>query len=296
MSRLLVTGGHGMLAYDLVPRAERAGHHVRALGRDDLDITDLDAVDAAVRAADVVVNAAAWTAVDDAEEHEAEAFGVNAVGAANLARAAHRHGATLVHISTDYVFDGVATTPYPVDAPIAPRSAYGRTKAAGEWAVRSECPRHFVLRTAWLYGAGGRNFVSTMARLAAERDTVSVVDDQTGGPTWTADLADRILQLIGGEAAYGTYHATNTGTTTWCGLAREVFAALGHDPARVLAVTSEQFPQAATRPRFSVLAQDRWQRVGLDPMRDWRTALASAIATMPDLASATTSQTAAGPR
>lgn len=277
MSRLLVTGGAGMLAHDLVPLAAHAGHDVRAVDRAELDITDAAAVVDAVAGADVVVNCAAWTAVDDAESHEPEAFAVNAVGAANLARAARLHGARMVQVSTDYVFSGEASDPYPVDAPIAPQSAYGRTKAAGEWAVRAECPQHYVVRTAWLYGAGGRNFVSTMARLAGERDTLTVVDDQTGSPTWTADLARQILALLAADAPYGTYHGTNGGSTTWFGFARAIFALLGHDPDRVRPVDSTQFVQAAARPAWSVLDQGDWEQAGIAPLRGWQDALGEAV-------------------
>ena len=150
------------------------------------------------------MNCAAYTAVDDAETHEAEAFALNAVGAANLARAAREHGARMVQVSTDYVFAGDADEPYAEDAPLAPRSAYGRTKAAGEWAVEAHCPESWIVRTAWLYGAGGGNFVKTMARLAGERETLAVVDDQRGQPTWTVDLADAIVRLVtDGRAVWG---------------------------------------------------------------------------------------------
>ena len=209
--RWVVFGAAGMLGQDAAAVAEAAGHEVTRLRRSDLDITDAVAVLDAVAGHDVVVNCAGWTAVDDAETHEAEAFAVNATGAAHLARAATASGARLVHVSTDYVFDGGATRPYPEDAPVAPRSAYGRTKAAGEWAVRALAPNALVVRTAWLYGAGGRCFPQTIARVAGERDRLSVVDDQTGQPTWTADLADLIVRLVGAGAPGGLYHGTASG-------------------------------------------------------------------------------------
>ena len=198
MSRWLVVGCDGMLGQDLVAALGESpsAHEVTAVDRDVLDIIDPDACRAAVAGHDIVVNVAAWTAVDDAETHEAQAFAVNAVGAANLARACSAADARMVQVSTDYVFAGDATSPYAEDAPLAPRSAYGRTKAAGEWAVQALCPQSWIVRTAWLYGANGPNFVKTMARLAAERDTVSVVDDQRGQPTWTVDLADAIVRLV----------------------------------------------------------------------------------------------------
>ena len=298
MTRLLVVGAGGMLGRDLLevlngPFADDGRFEVTGLDRAGLDVTDPDAVHAAVARTrpDVVVNCAAWTAVDDAETHEGPAFAVNAVGPANLARACATSGARLVHISTDYVFAGDATTPYPEDAPIAPRSAYGRTKAAGEWAVRAYLPdRHTILRTAWLYGAHGPNFVATMARLEATRDTVDVVDDQTGQPTWTHDVARQIAVVVqagpadsAGSAAVGvgmplgTLHATSSGATTWYHLARAVFELLGADPDRVHPTTSAAFVRPAPRPAWSVLGHQRWAGTGIAPIRDWREALTAAI-------------------
>ena len=280
MSRWLVVGCDGMLGQDLVSAlGESPGaHEVTAVDRDVLDIVDPDACLAHVAGHDVVVNVAAWTAVDEAETHEARAFAVNAVGAANLARACSAAGARMLQVSTDYVFAGDATSPYAEDAPLAPRSAYGRTKAAGEWAVRTHLPSaSWVVRTAWLYGAHGPNFVKTMARLAAERDTVSVVDDQHGQPTWTVDLSAAILRLVEAEAPFGTYHGTSSGETTWFGFTQEIFRLLGHDPARVLPTKSEAFVRPAPRPLFSVLGHEAWQRAGLAGLPDWRQALAEAL-------------------
>ena len=281
MSRWLVAGSGGMLGQDLLAALGRApgDHEVTAAERSSLDITDPDACLAAVAGHDVVVNAAAWTAVDDAETHEPEAFSVNAVGAANLARACSAAGARMVQVSTDYVFAGDATSPYAEDASLAPRSAYGRTKAAGEWAVRTHLPSaSWVLRTAWLYGAHGPNFVKTMARLASERETVSVVDDQRGQPTWTVDLADAIVRLVEAGAPCGIYHGTSSGETTWFGFAQEIFRLLGQDPARVLPTTSEAFVRPAPRPAYSVLGHDSWQSAGVAPIQDWSDALAESIA------------------
>jgi dTDP-4-dehydrorhamnose reductase len=202
---------------------------------------------------------------------------VNATGAANLARACSELDAELVQISTDYVFAGDADTPYDESAQPAPRSAYGRTKVAGEWAVTALCPRSWVVRTAWLYGAGGPSFVSTMARLAADRETLDVVDDQRGQPTWTMDLARTVEAMVSGRAPYGAYHGTSSGETTWCGFARAIFSGLGLDPARVRPTTTEAFPRPAPRPAYSVLGHDAWRRAGLAPIRDWREALAEAL-------------------
>ncbi len=276
MARWLVTGAGGLLAHDLLPRLMAAGHDVTALRRADLDVTDAAATAAAAAGQDVVANLAAWTDVDGAEAHEAQAYAVNAVGAANLAAACADAGARLVHLSTDYVFAGDATSPYAVDAPIAPRSAYGRTKAAGEWAVLARCPSALVVRTAWLYGAGGPSFPATMARMARERDTVAVVDDQRGQPTWTADLADAIVRLVEAGAPAGVWHASGGGETTWFGFARAVFEELGLDPERVRPVSTAAFPRPAPRPAYSVLSPARWREVGLEPLPHWREALGRA--------------------
>jgi dTDP-4-dehydrorhamnose reductase len=277
----LVAGAGGMLGSDLL--GALAGRDVAGLVRAELDVTDPAAVEEALGRArpDVVVNAAGWTAVDAAEDHEAAAFAANAVGPANLARACARAGARLVHVSTDYVFAGDATAPYAEDAPVAPRSAYGRTKAAGEWAVRAEHPAgSYVVRTAWLYGARGGNFVKTMLRLEGERDALDVVDDQRGQPTWSRDLAGRIVALVDAGPPPGIYHGTASGETTWYHLTRAIFELLGADPDRVRPTTTDRYPRPAPRPAYSVLGHDGWATVGIPPMRDWRAALTEAFPTM----------------
>jgi len=257
-----------MFAADMARVLEGTGADVQVLTRADLDVLDADACRSAVRGADVVVNGAAWTAVDDAETREAEAFAVNAVGPANLGRAAREAGARIVHVSTDYVFDGAATSPYAEDAPVAPRSAYGRTKAAGEWAVRAEAPDHLVVRTAWLYGAAGPCFPKTMARLAADRPELSVVADQVGQPTWTKDLADLVLRLVTAEAPSGTYHGTSTGSVSWFGFTEAILGAIG-STTRVVPTTSDAFVRPAPRPAYSVLGHDALRAVGVEPIGDW---------------------------
>ena len=278
MTRWLVTGAGGMLARDLLDAL--AEHDVLALDRAALDITDARSVELALaeHRPDVVINAAAWTAVDDAESHEGEAFLVNAVGPANLARACAATGAALVHVSTDYVFDGTATTPYAEDAPLRPRSAYGRTKAAGEWAARAHDERTWVVRTAWLYGAGGSSFVRTMIGLEGSRETLDVVDDQRGQPTWTVDVARQLVALVEADAPPGVYHATSSGETTWYGLTRAIFEELGADPDRVRPTTTDRFPRPAPRPHYSVLGHGAWAKAGLDPLPDWRTSLGAGVA------------------
>jgi dTDP-4-dehydrorhamnose reductase len=264
-----------MLGHDVLTAL--AGRDVSASTRSDLDITDPVAVLTAVEGHDVVVNCAAWTAVDDAESHEEAAYAVNATGAGNLAKACAATGSWLVHVSTDYVFAGDATSPYAEDAPLAPRSAYGRTKAAGERAVVTALPdRSLVVRTAWLYGAHGPSFVRTIAGLELSRDTIEVVDDQRGQPTWSADLAARLVAAVDAEVPPGIYHGTASGETTWFGLARRVFELLGADPGRVRPTTTDRFPRPAPRPAYSVLGHDAWTAAGLDPMRRWDDALRAA--------------------
>ena len=203
--RWLVTGSTGMLGTDVVETLRRRGYDVGAATRASADLGDPDVVRDLVAGFDVVVNCAAWTAVDDAERHEVEALQTNAVVPDVLARAVAETDATLVHVSTDYVFDGAATTPYAEDAPTSPASAYGRTKAAGEEAVRAALPdRHLVVRTAWLYGAHGGCFPRTIARVAREKGEVSVVDDQVGQPTWTVDVADLVVRLVVGRTVSGS--------------------------------------------------------------------------------------------
>jgi dTDP-4-dehydrorhamnose reductase len=273
--RYLITGTGGMLGQDLA--AVLAGQDVVALTRAELDITDLDSVRAAVRGVGTVINAAAYTRVDDAESEEATAFAINATGAGNVALAAAEAGATLVHYSTDYVFDGTATTPYPENHPTHPVTAYGRTKAAGERLVLERGPeRTFLLRTAYLYGANGPNFTRTMLRLAADRETVNVVTDQVGQPTWTADVAALTLALLGSDASPGIYHATNSGSASWFEFARAIFETAGLDPERVLPTDSAHYVQRAPRPAYSVLGHAAWAREGLPEPRDWREALRAA--------------------
>ncbi|HEY9521946.1 MAG TPA: dTDP-4-dehydrorhamnose reductase [Thermopolyspora sp.] len=272
-----MTGARGLLGTDLVALLCRLGtEHVVALGRAALDVRDTAAVAATVaeHRPDVVVNCAAWTAVDDAETREDEALEINGRAVRGLAEACAEHGARLIQPSTDYVFDGSAHRPYGEDDWAGPIGAYGRTKLAGERAALAY--GHTVVRSAWLYGAHGPNFVRTMMRLAAGRDTVSVVDDQVGQPTWTIDLAGQLVRLARAGAPPGIYHATSGGETTWCGFAREIFAALGADQARVRPVSTAEFPRPAPRPAYSVLGHGAWAKIGLTPIPHWRERFAAA--------------------
>jgi dTDP-4-dehydrorhamnose reductase len=269
-----------MLGRDLTDLLATRGEQVTGLARDDLDITDPAAVTAGLQAIkpDVVVNCAAWTAVDDAESHEDAALAVNGYAVAGLVAACADTGAVLIQVSTDYVFDGTASSPYAERAVPAPRTAYGRTKLAGEQAVLATLPgTGYVVRTAWLYGAHGPNFVHTMIRLARSGAGPAVVDDQRGQPTWSADVAGQIHALIAHDAPPGVYHATSSGETTWFGLATEVFKLFNaaEPPGAPVPVptTSAAFVRPAPRPAYSVLGHEAWAAVGLPPIGHWRDAL-----------------------
>ena len=288
MTRWLVTGAGGMLGRDLTDLLTGLGEPVTGVTRGELDITSATAVSAAVDTLkpDVVVNCAAWTAVDDAETHEDAALAVNGHGAAHLAAACRDLGASLVQLSTDYVFDGTAREPYPEDAEPAPRTAYGRTKLAGEQAVRAALPDgSYIVRTAWLYGAHGPSFVAAMVRLARAGASPAVVDDQHGQPTWTADVARQIHALVAAGAPPGIYHATSAGQTTWFGLAAEVFrlmaGAAGNSPERTVAsptpTTSAAYQRPAPRPAYSVLGHGAWAASGIQPIGHWRDSLRQAL-------------------
>jgi dTDP-4-dehydrorhamnose reductase len=280
VTRWVITGAGGMLGHDLVTALKQVGHNTAELTHRDLDITDETAVRAALQEHQpkIVVNCAAWTRVDDAETCEEEALAINGHGAGHVAAACADCGACLVQISTDYVFSGDSRWPYTETDDASPRTAYGRTKLAGERAVLRLLPHTgYVLRTAWLYGAHGPNFVRTMIRLERERPTIDVVADQHGQPTWTADLACAIIALAGSRAPAGVYHATSSGSVTWFGLAREIFGLLGADPARVRPITTSEYPSPAPRPAWSVLGHDAWTAAGLEPLPDWRVSLRRAF-------------------
>ncbi|MGW5387988.1 dTDP-4-dehydrorhamnose reductase [Nocardia sp. NPDC003963] len=272
--RLLVTGAGGQVGGELL----RLIPGVRAFTRSELDITDRAAVESVVRPGDTVVNCAAFTAVDRAEAEPDAAFAGNETGPAVLAAACARAGARLVHLSTDYVFPGTATTPYEPSDPTGPTTVYGRSKLAGERAVRELCPQSHIVRTAWVYAGTGGDFVATMRRLERERDTVSVVNDQIGSPTFAADLAAGLLELAANPTAPTVLHATNAGRASWFDLARAVFAGIGADPGRVRPCTTAEFPRPAPRPAFSVLSDTAWRAAGLTPLRPWESALTEALA------------------
>jgi dTDP-4-dehydrorhamnose reductase len=266
----LVTGASGLLGTDLCRALERRDIAVTAVDRGDLDLLDPIAVGEAVAAHEVVVNCAAWTAVDDAEAHEEQAFEINAIAPGVLARAAAEHGRLIVQLSTDYVFDGTARAPYDVDAPQQARSVYGRTKAAGEEEVRTAAPEHhLVVRTAWLYGAHGSCFPRTIARLARERGHVAVVEDQVGQPTWTVDVAELIYRLVESGAPAGTWHATSAGETSWFGFARRVVESAGLSPEVVSPTSTVVMNARAPRPAYSVLGHEKLHAHGIEAIGSW---------------------------
>lgn len=268
-----------MLGRDVLARLNAEGMEAVGLTHRDLDVTDAGVVTAAVDRyrPGVVVNCAAWTAVDAAESQEAAAQRVNRDGPANLARACARTGSKLIQVSTDYVFSGNASIPYAEDALPHPRTAYGRTKLAGERAVLDRLPDSgCVVRTAWLYGAHGHNFVTAMLRLESTRSTLDVVDDQRGQPTWTADLAEQLIAVGRAPTSAGIYHVTNLGEATWCAFARKIFALLGADERRVRPTTSTAYTRPAPRPAYSVLASTRTRALELPPPRHWSDALTAA--------------------
>jgi len=277
----VVTGARGQLGAHLTALLAAGDADVHAIGRDALDITDPAAVDELVGTLrpDVLVNAAAYTAVDAAESDVAAAHAVNATGPGLLAQAVARHGGRMVHVSTDYVFDGTATRPYEPSDPTGPRTAYGRTKLAGEQAVLEALPdRAHVVRTAWVFGGPTKNFVDTMLRLERERETVSVVADQLGSPTWAGDLATALVALGELPEAGPVLHVVNAGQASWCELARETFRLAGADPERVQAIPSSAYPTPAPRPAWSVLSTAAWDAIAPAPMRPWQDALADCLA------------------
>jgi dTDP-4-dehydrorhamnose reductase len=274
-----VLGGSGQLGGDVTEAAGAKGDSVTAPSHEACDITDPRAVERAIAAIgpDAVVNCAGWTRVDAAEEHESEAELVNATAAGIVADACAAAGVRLCHISTDYVFEGTATEPIDESAPTVPRSAYGRTKLHGELAVRERCPNHLIVRSSWLFGRAGPNFVLTILRLARERSELRVVADQRGAPTWTGHLAPAVLRLIE-IGPPGTYHLTNSGVTTWHDLAVAATRIRRID-TDVIPITTAEYPTPAARPAYSVLDNRRWRELGESPLPSWEAGLRSYLAT-----------------
>ncbi len=285
--RLLITGAAGMLGHDVARAGARAGHELVLVDLPEIDITDersvaqtLERVAGEPGGLDAVLNCAAWTDVDGAESDEAGARAVNAIGAGVLARAAAAIGVPLLHVSTDYVFEGVAPLdtdgrprPYVESDPTGPRSVYGRTKLEGEREVLAASPRHTIVRTAWLYGVDGRNFVETMLRLAGERESVQVVTDQVGSPTWGGHLAPALLGLLE-RGVPGLVHMTGGGEVSWNGFAQEIFRQ-ADVACRVEPASSAQMARPAPRPAWSALDSERDDVL---PMPPWQDGLAGYLA------------------
>lgn len=278
----LITGGYGMLAQDLCAELDARGIPYDAPDRDRLDITSPDEIAAYLDRVrpDVVVNCAAYTAVDAAEENEGTAFTLNATAPQYLARATALFGIPLVQISTDYVFAGTSPTPYAEDAPLHPLGAYGRTKAAGEWAVLACNPDSYIVRTAWLYGAGGPCFPKTLARILRDKGGASVVADQHGQPTWTVDVARIVVDLVLFDAPPGIYHATSDGEATWWSFTQAIAGSLGIPKEAVTPVSTAEFPRPAPRPEWSLLSHDALTAVGISPIGNWQERWATAAPTV----------------
>jgi len=283
-NRIVIAGAGGQVGSFLAAEATRQGREVVALTSSQWDIADRQRAGEIVQPGDSVINCAAYTAVDAAEEDRDRAHAVNAAGPGHIATACARAGAQLVHISTDYVFDGSATQPYEPTDQTRPLSVYGQTKLDGERAVLDALPGAVVVRTAWVYtGGDGTDFVAAMRRQAAGDGVIDMVDDQTGSPTYTGDLVNALFEVVDGRvhAPNGIVHAANAGQVTRCGQARAVFEILGADPERVRPVSSALNPRPAPRPSYSALSARQSQAAGLSPLRPWRDALAAALAIAP---------------
>lgn len=269
--KILITGAYGMLGSDL--REILKNHELIATGFKELDIANEEKVIEFIckNSPEIVINAAAYTAVDDCETNYDDAYAVNAIGPRNLAIACNKIDIPLIHISTDYVFDGSKNTPLLEDDELGPQSAYGKTKLEGEKFIQENTEKYFILRTAWLYGVHGGNFVQTMLNLAKEHDKITVVNDQIGSPTFSYDLAKGISNLLNSEK-YGIYHLTNEGECSWYEFAKDIFE-LSKIDLKLIPVSTEEFPRPAPRPHYSVLSNEKWIKAGFPPMRNYKEAL-----------------------
>lgn len=277
----LITGGTGQLGIAFSQELGERISDFRAWSSQDLNIIQGPIVKGFIGqlSPKVVINCAAWTDVDGAESNEIVASRVNGLGAENVAVAARECSARFIHISTDYVFSGEGESPWEADGAINPQSAYGRTKAEGEARVLKTYPENsYIVRTAWLYSPWGKNFAKTMIRLAIKSEgEVRVVNDQVGQPTSAIDLAKQLVDLGLSDAPAGIYHGTNSGQATWFEFAQEIFKIAGVDAGRVVPVSSNEYPRPAKRPAYSVLSHAAWAKTSIQPMRDWRIALAEAM-------------------
>ena len=270
-----ITGGSGQLAQSLARFLHESDQPFQSWNHHELDIAERSAIEQVVESkVDVLVNCAAWTNVEKAEDEETSANRVNRDGALNMALAAKKLGVPLIHISTDYVFSGSHNAPWKITDQTIPTSVYGLSKLLGENCVIEHSEKYFILRTAWLYGPYGKNFAKTIIRKAlTSKDEIKVVHDQNGQPTSTLDLAEQITKIIQIDAPYGIYHSTNSGSATWWDFARELVELSGENPNRVIPVSSSEFPSKVKRPSYSVLDNSKWDTVGLAAMRDWKQSL-----------------------
>lgn len=272
MSAIHVLGAGGMLGHALL--AEFGVSNVLAAPRGQVDLRNVDQLQDFILPGSTIINAAAYTQVDRAETDADEAFAVNATGVKNLAEVARDKNARVIHISTDYVFAGDANVPYEVDDTPNPQSVYGASKLAGEQHLRETLPeRSVILRTAWLYGFPGSSFPNTILQAAQTRDTLQVVNDQMGQPTWSGDVARMVRAVVHSPTTCGIFHATNAGQASWWEFARALFDKAGLDPKRVEPTTSEAFVRPAPRPAWSVLSHAAWSTAGFATPRGWREAL-----------------------
>ncbi|MFS0821596.1 dTDP-4-dehydrorhamnose reductase [Bacillus sp. 1P02SD] len=273
--KVLVTGINGQLGYDVVKKLEEKGHDVVPAGREQLDISNEENVVTFINEVqpDAIIHCAAFTNVDGAETDKDTAYRVNGLGTKYLAHTAKKIGAKMVFVSTNYVFEGNGTEPYEVDHPTNPIGVYGETKLAGEKFLIENLAEYFIVRTSWVFGINGNNFVKTMLRLGKERGEVGVVYDQVGSPTYTVDLASFLVELAESEE-YGVYHASNSGICSWYEFAVEIFKQAGLD-VKVNPLTTEQFPRPAARPKYSVMSTKKIGEKSFTPLRDWKEALAA---------------------
>lgn len=271
--RVLVTGVKGQLGHDVMNELAKRGYEGIGVDVEEMDITDREAVERVMREVhpDKVVHCAAWTAVDDAEDKEELCRKVNALGTENIARMCRKLSAPMIYLSTDYVFDGEGTRPWEPDDERHPLNVYGQTKYEGELAVEKYLDAYFIVRIAWVFGVNGKNFIKTMLRLSETHDTLTVVDDQVGSPTYTYDLARLLVDMLETEK-YGRYHATNEGLCSWYEFAKEIFRQAGRE-VKVLPVSSEEYPAKAKRPHNSRMNKEKLKEMGFTPLPSWEDAL-----------------------
>ncbi len=275
MTDLAILGADGMLGQSLVRHFRN--FQIQAGGREDADVTSVDSLRRFIPKRAIVINASAYTNVDQAEDQEDLANAINADGAAKVAQVVGEKKGRLIHISTDYIFDGQASKPYVETSAGAPRSAYGRSKFQGEKAVQKALPRSgIILRTAWLYGFPGKSFPHSILRASRNQETINVVSDQWGQPTWTSDVSQMIESLIERNISCGVFHGTNSGKTSWSEFAKAIFGLAGLDPTRINEIAAKDLPRKAERPTYSVLSHGSWLANGLPAPRPWQDALGDA--------------------